>query len=190
MAKLIFNYGAMGSSKSANALMVLYNYEERNQKPILLKPNIDVRDGKNIVKSRIGLTHSCELLNEFLDKYHQNPDYVKQFDAIIVDEAQFARPEEIDDLSDIVDFYNVPVLCYGLRCDFQNHSFPGSMRLLEISDEIKEIKTICWCGKKALCNARYNELGIVKEGSQVVLGSNESYISLCRKHFKEGKLKG
>ncbi|MDD7281767.1 thymidine kinase [Floccifex sp.] len=189
MAKLIFNYGAMGSSKSANALMVLYNYEERNQNPILLKPNIDTRDGQHMVKSRIGLTHQCDLLNEFLDKYHENNEYVDQFDAIIVDEVQFASREQIDDLSDIVDFHNIPVICYGLRCDFQNVSFPGSMRLMEICDEIKEIKTICWCGKKAVCNARYNENGIVKEGDQVVLGSNESYISLCRKHFKLGQLK-
>ena len=188
MAKLIFNYGAMGSSKSANALMVLYNYEERNQNPILLKPNIDTRDGEHIVKSRIGLSHTCMLLNEFLDEYHVNPEFVKQYDAIIVDEAQFAETQQIDDLSDIVDYYNIPVLCYGLRCDFRNVFFPGSLRLMEIADEIKEVKTICWCGKKALCNARYNEKGIVKVGAQVELGSNESYISLCRKHFKQGKL--
>ena len=189
MAKLIFNYGAMGSSKSANALMVLYNYEERNQNPVLLKPGVDTRDGQHIVRSMIGLTHSCQLLDSFLEQYHKDPGSVVKYDAIIVDEVQFATREQIDDLSDIVDFYNVPVICYGLRSDFQNNFFPGSLRLMEICDEIKQIKTICWCGKKALCNARYNKLGIIREGDQVVLGSNESYISLCRKHYKLGMLK-
>lgn len=188
MAKLVFNYGAMGSSKSANALMVAYNYYERNQRALVLKPGTDTRDGKNMVYSRIGLKHECELLDDFLKQYKENPEIVKQYNCLIVDEAQFASPEEIDLLSDIVDFHNVPVLCYGLRCDFQNKFFPGSSRLMEIADEIKEIKTVCWCGKKALCNARYSENGIVREGEQIVLGANDKYIALCRKHYKEGIL--
>ena len=107
---------------------------------------------------------------------------------MIVDEAQFATSEQIDFLSDIVDDLHVPVICYGLRADFQNHLFPGSQRLLEICDEINEVKTMCWCGHKAICNARYNADGIVREGAQVMLGANDKYIALCRKHFKEGKL--
>ena len=100
-------------------------------------------------------------------------DCVLNYNAIIVDEAQFASPEQIDLFSDIVDTWQIPVLCYGLRADFQNKFFPGSRRLMEIADEIKEIKTICWCGKKATCNARYDDHGIIKEGAQVVLGARK-----------------
>jgi thymidine kinase len=110
------------------------------------------------------------------------------YDCVIVDEVQFATAEQIDFLSDIVDFYDVPVICYGLRADFQNRLFPGSERLIAIADTIREIKTVCWCGKKATCNARYNEQGIVRDGEQVMLGANDSYVSLCRKHFKMGML--
>ena len=102
---------------------------------------------------------------------------------------QFATKEQVDFLSDIVDEYEVPVVCYGLRADFRNELFPGSERLLAIADVITELKTVCWCGRKATCNARYNENGIVREGEQVVLGANDSYVALCRKHFKEGKLR-
>ncbi len=189
MAKLIFCYGAMGSSKTANALMVAYNYEERGQKVAILKPGIDTRDGEQVIRSRIGLSNKCELIETFLKRYRENPKMVQQYDCIIVDEVQFAAEEDIDAFSDIVDFWNVPVMCYGLRADFQNHFFPGSRRLMEIADEIREIKTICWCGKKATCNARFDENGIVREGSQVMLGANDKYIALCRKHFKLGQLK-
>ena len=188
MAKLVFNYGAMGSSKTANALMVAYNYEERGQHALILKPATDTRDGIHTVSSRIGLSNTCRLIDEFLDEFTKNPDCVLNYNAIIVDEAQFASPEQIDLFSDIVDTWQIPVLCYGLRADFQNKFFPGSRRLLEIADEIKEIKTICWCGKKANCNARYDDHGIIKEGAQVILGANDKYIALCRKHFKEGNL--
>ena len=174
MAKLVFNYGAMGSSKTANALMVAYNYEERGQHALILKPATDTRDGIHTVSSRIGLSNTCRLIDEFLDEFMKN--------------KQFASPEQIDLFSDIVDTWQIPVLCYGLRADFQNKFFPGSRRLMEIADEIKEIKTICWCGKKATCNARYDDHGIIKEGAQVVLGANDKYIALCRKHFKEGNL--
>ena len=113
---------------------------------------------------------------------------IKKYNAVIVDEVQFATKEQIDFLSYIVDSLDVPVVCYGLRADFQNELFEGSKRLLTICDVIKEIKTVCWCGKKALCNARYNEKGIVREGEQVFLGANDCYVALCRKHFKEGNL--
>ena len=184
MAKLFFRYGAMGSSKTANALMVCYNYEERGQKVILAKPAIDTRDGVHTVHSRIGLSRECILLNDLCNK--MTPEEIKEYNAIVVDEAQFASPEEIDYLAYIVDELRVPVICYGLRADFQNKLFSGSERLFAIADEIQEIKTICWCGAAAKCNARYNEKGIVREGAQVMLGANDSYIALCRKHFKEG----
>lgn len=186
MAKLYFYYGAMGSSKSANALMAEYNYRERGQKVLLAKTNIDVRDGVNIIKSRIGLKRECVLLSDIC---RMKDEDIAEFDAVIVDEIQFAKKEEVDFLAHIVDDLNVPVMCYGLRSDFQSHLFEGSQRMLEICDEIKEIKTVCWCGKKATCNARYNEHGIVREGAQVMLGANDEYIALCRKHFNEGKLR-
>lgn len=185
MAKLYFYYGAMGSSKSANAMMVAFNYEERGQKVLLCKTALDTRDGAKIIKSRMGLQRECQLLDGVckMDK-----EEIAKYNVVIVDEIQFATPEQVDFLGDIVDFLHVPVMCYGLRADFQNHLFPGSKRLLEICDEIFEVKTMCWCGHKATCNARYNENGIVREGEQVMLGANDEYIALCRKHFKEGKL--
>lgn len=185
MAKLYYYYGAMGSSKTANALMTKFNYGEVGQKALLCKPAMDTRDGKMTVHSRIGLEEECILLEEFV-KYTE--EQVREYDCIIIDEVQFATPEQIDFLSDVVDFYDVPVVCYGLRADFQNRLFPGSERLIAIADHIQELKTVCWCGRKATCNARYNENGIVREGAQVMLGANDSYKALCRKHFKMGKL--
>ena len=196
MAKLYFRYGAMGSSKSANILMVRYNYEERGQYAVLLKPRTDNRDGEHEIQSRIGLSAPAEYVDEFLkeiaefwdDEISEYTYHGKRVDAILVDEAQFLSPEEVDTLSDIVDSYNIPVLCYGLRTDFLNHLFPGSRRLMEIADVIEEVPTVCWCGKRAQCNTRYANGKIVREGAQIMLGSNESYVALCRKHYKEGKL--
>ena len=185
MAKLYFYYGAMGSSKSANALMAEYNYRERGQLVLLAKTNIDTRDGKNTIKSRIGLQRECLLLS---DVCAMKDDSIQKFDAVIVDEIQFATREQVDFLAHIVDDLNVPVMCYGLRSDFQLKLFEGSERLLAIADEIKEIKTVCWCGKKAICNARYNKHRIVRSGEQIMLGANDEYIALCRKHFLQGKL--
>lgn len=185
MAKLYFYYGAMGSSKSANALMAEYNYRERGQKVLLAKTNVDTRDGKNVIRSRIGLEHECVLLT---DVCAMNEEELKTYNAVIVDEIQFASSEQIDFLAHVVDDLNVPVMCYGLRSDFQLNLFEGSARLLAIADEIKEIKTVCWCGKKATCNARYNKHGIVRTGEQILLGANDDYIALCRKHYYEGKL--
>lgn len=185
MAKLYFYYGAMGSSKSANALMAEYNYRERGQKVLLAKTNLDTRDGVHTIRSRIGLERECVLLSDICAMPEEE---IQKYDAVIVDEIQFARKEQIDFLARIVDELNVPVMCYGLRTDFQLNLFEGSARLLAIADEIKEIKTVCWCGKKAICNARYNRNGIVRTGEQIMLGANDEYIALCRKHFLEGKL--
>ena len=186
MAKLYFYYGAMGSSKTANALMTRFNYEEVGQKALLCKPKIDNRFGNDVVHSRIGLEYESIFVEELVK---MSKEEIKKYDCIIVDEVQFATREQIGFLSDIVDVYGVPVVCYGLRADFRNELFPGSERLLAIADVITELKTVCWCGRKATCNARYNEHGIVREGEQVVLGANDSYVALCRKHFKEGKLR-
>ena len=186
MAKLYFRYGVMGSSKSANALMVRYNYEERGQRALMVKPAIDQREGTSVISSRIGLGHPCIWFEE-LEKMSRED--VRAYQCVIVDEAQFLTHTQVDYLTDIVDDWNVPVICYGLRADFSGRLFPGSQALLACADIIEEVKTICWCGKKAICNARFDENGVVlKEGEQVVLGANDCYIGLCRKHWKAGDL--
>lgn len=182
MAKLYFRYGAMGSSKTANALMVKYNYEERGQKVLMAKPSTDTRNGKHTVYSRCGLESECVLFSEITE------EMLSDVDCLIVDEAQFLTKEDVEFIVHIVDDLATPVVCYGLRADFRGDLFPGSQWLLAWADTIEEVKTICWCGKKAIWNARFDENGIIKEGEQVVLGANEKYTSLCRKHWREGKL--
>ena len=179
MAKLYFRYGAMGS---ANAIMVQYNYHERGQNALLLKPRLDNRDGARLVGSRSGLSAPCSYIEEL-----EGMD-LSVYDCIIVDEAQFLTKSQVEYLVHVVDDLNIPVICYGLRADFQTHLFPGSRRLMEIADIIEEVPTVCWCGRRAQCNTRYADGKIVREGAQIFLGSNESYVALCRKHYKEGKL--
>lgn len=191
MAKLYFRYGAMGSSKTANALMVRYNYIEKGQKVILLKPSIENRDGYNIIKSRIGLSAECELVEELLEKIKQTEKSRGKWneaDVIIIDEAQFLNTEQINELARIVDEYHISVICYGLRTDFTSHLFEGAKRLMELADVIEEIPTICWCGKKAQFNARVKDGQIARNGEQIEMGGNESYVSLCRKHYMSGKI--
>lgn len=182
MAKLYFRYGAMGSSKTANAIMVQYNYKERDQKALMLKPKLETRDGEKTVRSRSGLCAACEYVED-LDRID-----VTQYDCLIVDEAQFLTKEQVEQLIHIVDDLGISVLCYGLRADFQGNLFEGSKYLLAWADTIEEIKTVCWCGKKATYNARIHNGKVVKTGEQILLGGNESYVSLCRKHWAEGRL--
>ena len=189
MAKLYFRYGAMGSSNTANALMVRYNYYERGSSPVLLKPKMENRDGGSVIRSRIGLEAECRFVEDFMAEIGEKWEKVRLYDAIIVDEAQFLSVEQVDWLSDAVDFGKVPVICYGLRTDFRGDFFPGSMRLLEVADKIEEVKTVCWCGRKATHNARIHDGKVVRDGAQVLMGGNESYVALCRKHFKFGMLK-
>lgn len=187
MAKLYFRYGAMGSSKTANALMTRYNFLEKGKKVLLVKPDIETRDEKNKIRSRVGLEAECILWSE-LQSY--DDEKVRTYDAIIVDEVQFLAEADIDHLAHIVDECQIPVLCYGLRTDFTSHLFPGSKRLMELADEITELKTVCWCGKKASMNARFDPDGtMLRSGEQILMGANDRYVSLCRKHYKEGKLK-
>ncbi|MGM9537478.1 MAG: thymidine kinase [Candidatus Onthomonas sp.] len=186
MAKLYFRYGVMGSSKTANALMVRYNYEERGQEALMVKPAIDQRDGERVIVSRIGLRWPCVYFHEFAA---MSEAQVKGYACIIVDEAQFLSKEDVDYLTQVVDLWNVPVICYGLRADFKGELFPGSQALLATADVIEEIKTICWCGRKATYNARFDEhRRVLKEGAQVVLGANDKYIGLCRLHWRTGDL--
>ena len=172
----------MGSSKTANAIMVQYNYTERGQKVLMVKPKLDDRDGARTVLSRCGLRTECVFIEEIGDID------VKQYDCVIVDEAQFLTKEQVQQLVHIVDDLGVPVICYGLRADFQGNFFEGSMWLMAWADTIEEIKTICWCGRKATCNARVMNGRVVKEGDQILLGGNSQYVSLCRKHWATGKL--
>ena len=185
MAKLYFKYGAMGSSKSAQALITKFNYEERGMKVWLLKPATDNRDGAEIIKSRIGLEAAADALKDtdsILERFHK----LEQIDVIIVDECQFFTAGQIDELRYIVDNYNIPVLCFGLRTDFMTKLFPGSLRLFEVADSISEIKTICSCGSKAIVNARIDSKGrVVSEGDQVFIGGNESYVAMCHKCWKK-----
>lgn len=185
MAKLYFKYGAMGSSKSAQALITKFNYEELGMKVLLIKPSIDDRDGADIVKSRIGLAEHAEVITpeeSIADRFHE----LGEADVIIADEAQFFTPKQIDELRYITDACEVPVLCFGLRTDFLTHFFPGAMRLMELADSITEIKTVCACGKKATVNARIDAYGnVVTEGQQVMLGGNDSYVAMCHKCWME-----
>ncbi len=188
MAKLYFKYGAMGSSKTAQALITKYNYEENDLKVWLIKPSADVRDGADILRSRIGLEAKVDIITPEMDVYDVfTREQWMRCDVIIVDECQFLTPEQIDDLRNIVDDYNIPVMCFGLRTDFQTRLFPGSMRLMEVADTIQEIKTICDCGAKATVNARIDGEGhIVTDGAQVVLGGNDCYIAMCHKCYIAG----
>ena len=182
MAKLYFRYGAMGSSKTANAIMVRHNYLERGQRVLMLKPRLDNRDGETMIASRSGLRCHCHFIED-LDRFN-----VRDYDCLIVDEAQFLTRAQVERLVRVVDIDNVPVIAYGLRCDFRNELFEGSQWLLAWADIIEEVKTICWCGKKAVCNARVVDGKVAREGEQIVLGGSESYVSLCRRHWAQGRL--
>lgn len=185
MAKLYFKYGAMGSSKSAQVLITKFNYEERGMKVWLLKPSTDNRNGVEVIQSRIGLREEADALKPE-DSVLTRFKALKQVDVVITDESQFFTEEQIDDLRYIVDHYDIPVLCFGLRTDFRTKLFPGSLRLFEVADSISEIKTICSCGNKAIVNARINSEGkVLSEGEQVFIGGNESYIAMCHKCWKK-----
>ena len=188
MAKLYFKYGAMGSSKTAQALVTKYNYEERNMKVLFLKPSMDTRDGSDVVRSRIGLESKAVVLTPEEDAYKLYAEQYRDCKAVIVDECQFLTPEQVDQLAQVTIDFDVAVLCFGLRTDFQTHFFPGSRRLMEIAESISEIKSVCDCGSKATFNARLDDNGdVVFEGDQVVLGGNDRYHAMCRKCWLEKK---
>ena len=185
MAKLYFKYGAMCSSKSAQALITKFNYEEQGMTVWLIKPSIDTRDGADLIRSRIGLSCKAEIITpeqSILQAYAAAGPH----NVIIADEAQFFTPAQIDELRTLVDEEDLPVLCFGLRTDFLTHFFPGAQRLMELADSLTEIKTICACGCKATVNARIDADGrIVTEGSQVLLGGNDRYMAMCHKCWKK-----
>ena len=191
MAKLYFRYSAMNAGKTTQLLQVKYNYEERGQNVLLLKPAIDNRQVADQVISRIGLASDAVIIDSTIDLL----ELVKQamveheVNCLLIDEAQFITRPQVLQLCRIVDDMGIPVIAYGLRSDFRGNLFPGSEALLALADSIEELKTICWCGKKAIMNTRLLNGKAVYEGEQVQIGGNESYISLCRKHWREGKVK-
>lgn len=192
MAKLYFRFGVMGSSKSAQALTTKFNYEEQGMRVWLIKPSADTRYGVDKVYSRIGLEQKADAVAADADLFRIFRDREREFyDVIIADEAQFFTPAQIEQLRDIVDQYNVPVFCFGLRTDFRTKLFPGSARLFELADSITELKTVCTCGGKAMVNARLDSGGnVITEGEQIFLGGNESYRPMCYKCWKKAQAEG
>ena len=184
MAKLYYKYGAMGSSKTAQALMTRFNYQEKGKKVWLIKPSLDTRDGKTVIKSRIGLKAEASVIKpdtDILETYLCIPESEAP-DVVIVDEAQFLTFNQIGQLRIIVSYHDTPVICFGLRTDFQGKLFEGSKALFELADSIAEIKSICKCGQKAIINARLDDNGkVIAEGPQICIGGNEKYEALCFK---------
>jgi thymidine kinase len=190
MASLYFKFAAMNSGKSTQLLQAHYNYFERGMNPMALTAKLDDRFGDGKITARIGLDLHAETFDAQTDvlalvqKAHED----KKVDCVLVDEAQFLTPEQVIACTQIVDDLGIPVMCYGLKTDFMGKLFPGSEALLRFADNLEEIKTICWCGRKATHTARVTSKGdVVREGAQVAIGGNDMYISLCRKHFLRGE---
>jgi len=192
MAKFFFRYSAMGAGKSLDLLKVAYNYEERGMKVLMFNSQLDTRFDKNSIASRTGISKKASSFSETTDFYayiHEN--FFNQdikINCVLVDEAQFLKKPQVKQLRDIVNELNIPVICYGLRTDFQANLFEGSQWLLAWADIIEELKTICWCGSKATMNARVVNGKVEKEGKQIMIGGNEAYIALCQKHFIRGQI--
>ena len=187
MAKLYFYYSAMNAGKTTTLLQSSHNYAERGMTTLLLKPLIDDREGLNVIRSRVGL--EAEAMNfekddnllQTIEEQHKT----KSLNCVLVDEAQFLTRDQVIQLGNVVDRLEIPVLCYGLRTDFLGELFEGSRSLLAWADELREIKTVCHCGKKAIMTVRLNEEGKpLQAGEQIQIGGNESYVSMCRRHFK------
>ena len=182
MAKLYFKYGAMGSAKTAQALITKFNYEERGMRVWLIKPATDNRDGDNIIKSRVGLESECRAIEKSDDISALYESESCGANVVIADECQFFTPEQIDMLRELANERSVPVLCFGLRTDFMTKLFTGSARLFEVADSIAEIKTVCTCGGKAIVNARLDDEGnVVTEGDKICLGGNDRYVAMCHR---------
>ena len=190
MAQLYYRYSTMNAGKSIELIKVAYNYEERGQRVMTLLPAIDDRYGVGVITSRIGIQREAMLVKDdtnilelFLAEKEKG-----EIDCVLIDECQFLRKHHVEELIEIVDTFNVPVMAYGLKNDFRNQLFEGSYYMLIYADKIEEIKTICWCGRKATMVARVVDGKIVKQGEQIVIGGNDMYVSLCRKHYNDGRL--
>jgi thymidine kinase len=192
MAKLYFNYSAMNAGKSTVLLQASHNYIERGMTTFLLTARLDDRAGEGVIASRIGIAADAgqfdgdDDLLEMVKQRHQD----QNLHCVLVDEAQFLTEDQVWQLSAVADNLGIPVMCYGLRTDFQGKLFPGSAALLSIADDLREIRTICWCGKKATMVVRLGADGQpLDDGDQVDIGGNDKYISLCRHHWKTRKLR-
>ncbi len=187
MASLYFSYAAMNAGKSTILLQGAHNYQERGMKPLLLTADIDDRDGHSVISSRLEISKPAQTFHESTDIFNLVEQADKP-DVILLDEAQFLSVKQVWQLARIVDELDIPVLAYGLRTDFQGELFPGSATLLAIADNLREIRTICWCGSKATMVLRVDENGEAqREGEQVEIGGNDAYVSLCRQHWLEGR---
>lgn len=188
MAKLYFYYSAMNAGKSTVLLQSSHNYHERGMNTLLLTPEIDQRAGAGKIASRIGLTKYAKPFNNDENLFSTTcaAHEKEPIACVLIDEAQFLTRPQVEQLSQVTDEIGIPVLCYGLRTDFQGNLFPGSAALLGWADNLIELKTICHCGRKATMNLRQGPDGkAIKEGEQVEIGGNERYIAMCRKHFRE-----
>jgi len=188
MAKVYFRYAAMNAGKSTQLLQVRHNYHERHQRTLLLKPHLDDREGEEVIRPRIGGLEARvdAVLRREIDVkalVEAELHHTGRVDCVLVDEAQFLSAAQVRQLCEVADLLDVPIMCYGLRSDFRGELFEGSSALLALADDIEELKTICWCGKKATMNARVLDGHVLREGPQVLIGGNEVYTSLCRKHW-------
>ena len=187
--KLYFRYGTMGSAKTAMLLTQAYNFEERGLSYLCMKPIVDIRESKNVIRSRIGIERECEWIygdtNLYLMVKGIFEDTLDVPHWILVDEAQFLTTDQVDQLAQAIDDFGCNVVCYGLRTDFRTHLFEGSKRLFEIADSIDEIKSTCTCGRKTIVNARIDHKGnIITEGEQVEIGGTDRYMAVCRKCWR------
>ncbi len=188
MAKLYFNYSTMNAGKSTVLLQASHNYRERGMDTYLMTAAVDGRAGTGRIASRIGISEQADTFRPDTDVYSMIDARLKQGSVacVFVDEAQFLSEDQVWQLASAVDDLRVPVLAYGLRVDFQGKLFPGSAALLALADEMREVRTICKCGRKATMVIRQDENGrAITEGAQVQIGGNETYVSLCRKHWRE-----
>lgn len=187
MAKLYFYYSSMNAGKSSNLLQSSFNYQERGMNTLLYTASVDDRYGLGVIRSRIGLEAKARVFDGTTDLFEEVKEAKEKehINCLLVDEAQFLNKAQVFQLARVADELRIPVLAYGLRTDFQANLFEGSQYLLGLADELKELKTICFCGKKAIMNLRVDENGsAVREGAQTVIGGNSSYIALCRKHHR------
>ena len=188
MAKLYFNFSTMNAGKSTILLQASYNYRERGMETYLLTADFDHRSGMGRISSRIGISADADTFNQQTDLFDKIRARIEKGDiaCILVDEAQWLTSDQVWQLARAVDDLNVPVMCYGLRVDFRGELFPGSATLLALADEMREIRTICHCGKKATMVVRKDENGrALRDGPQIQVGGNETYVSLCRRHWRE-----
>tara|TARA_B100001059_G_scaffold231218_1_gene266670 strand:- start:14 stop:592 length:579 start_codon:yes stop_codon:yes gene_type:complete len=188
MAKLYFQYSTMNAGKSTLLLQASHNYQERGMETYLITARFDKRAGDGKIGSRIGISSDGDTFDNQENMFQKIESRLKKgpCSCVFIDEAQFLTEEQVWQLARVVDDLNVPVMCYGLRVDFQGKLFPGSAALLAIADEMREIRTICYCGKKATMVIRQDENGnVIKDGAQIQIGGNETYISLCRRHWRE-----